>query len=128
MSDSNFTENSSASRITKDIKNHVDDLFTKNRLTDFDEIQSDVSASTVIHRTCGALRKVYNPPRPSGGNSSSSSKSAQVIEVDSSNNYDDPFQNYFLGRVNSLDECKNRGFARVKDSCGRITNLIYLFP
>ena len=63
MSDSNFTENSSASRITKDIKNHVDDLFTKNRLTDFDEIQSDVSASTVIHRTCGALRKVYNPPR-----------------------------------------------------------------
>ena len=98
MSDSNFTENSSASRITKDIKNHVDDLFTKNRLTDFDEIQSDVSASTVIHRTCGALRKVYNPPRPSGGNSSSSSKSAQVIEVDSSNNYDNPFQNYFWAK------------------------------
>ena len=133
MSEFTCPETSSNSSISKNIQNHIGQVRNQNRLSDLNEINSLDARSTANHRTCGALHKLKNPPRPSGENIdspewSSDNECFESTELHSTNRGFSPFAECSLGRVNSIDEFRNRGFARVKDSNGRRTNLIYLFP
>lgn len=147
---SRSTSSETSSTLNSQIQNHLKEIFSDQRASDRDWVRFAESKLKLNHKTCGALNKIIDPPRPSGksailvkGQSFNQrldsneykwySKHSSIPDYGSSMSHRNEhssslFKNYFLGHINSVSDTENREFARVKDRRGKKTNLIYLFP
>ena len=151
------TSSETSSSLHSQVQAHLQQILTEENIPDLDTPGFPRSKISSNHRTCGALNKITDPPRPSGNNPtfycqrsvdqgrSSKDKRWSSKFSESSNygsspspspNHSSPqkkcssptLKNCFLGRINSVLDGESREFARVKDPSGKRTNLIYLFP
>ena len=151
------TSSETSSSLHSQVQSHLQQILTEENIPDLDTQRFPKRKISSNHRTCGALIKITDPPRPSGNNPafycersvdqgrSLKDKRWSSKFPDSSNYGSSPSQspnhsspqiksssptlkNCFLGRINSVLDGESREFARVKDPSGERTNLIYLFP
>lgn len=151
------TSSETSSSLHSQVQSHLQQILTEESIPDLDTPRFPQRKISANHRTCGALNKITDPPRPSGNNPafycersvdqgrSFKNKRWSSKFPDSSNYGSSPSQsqnhsspqikaslptlkNCFLGRINSVLDGESREFARVKDPSGKRTNLIYLFP
>ena len=151
------TSSETSSSLHSQVRSHLQQILTEENIPDLDAQRFPKRKISSNYRTCGALNKITDPPRPSGNNPafycerfvdqgrSLKDKRWSSKFPDSSNYGSSPSQspnhsspqikyssptlkNCFLGRINSVLDGESREFARVKDPSGERTNLIYLFP
>tara|TARA_B100001248_G_C27062844_1_gene310350 strand:+ start:96 stop:563 length:468 start_codon:yes stop_codon:yes gene_type:complete len=151
------TSSETSSSLHSQVQSHLQQILTEENIPDLDAQRFPKRKISSNYRTCGALNKITDPPRPSGNNPAfycerSVDQGRSLKEMrwsskfpDSSNYGSSPSQspnhsspqiksssptlkNCFLGRINSVLDGESREFARVKDPSGERTNLIYLFP
>lgn len=146
-----------SSSLHSQVQSHLKQILTEESVPDLDTPRFSKIKLSSNHRTCGALKKITDPPRPSEnnpsfysersldqqkgsndkrwgskfpdfsnyGSSPSHSPKNSLLQKKSSSS---KLTNCFLGRINSVLVGESREFARVKDTSGERTNLIYLFP
>lgn len=151
------TSSETSSSLHSQIQSHLQEILTEENVPELDSSKLPESKFSTNHRTCGALNRIADPPRPSGNNPASyrdlsvdqkkishdkrlssdfstfsdCGYSSGHLPKDSplhDSSFSSTLKNCFLGRINSVLVGGNREFARVKDSSGKRTNLIYLFP
>ena len=154
---SSHISSETSSSLHSQVQSHLKQILKEESVPDLDTPRFSKIKLSPNHRTCGALKKITDPPRPSENNPSFYSERSVDQQKGSNDkrwgskfsdfsNYgsslchspqnsslqkkssSSTLKNCFLGRINSVLVGESREFARVKDTSGERTNLIYLFP